>query len=412
MALVEQVETPESGDGLLDVVDNCLVGRPGRSPAIPAMKRPTHLTLSCGILLALHVADVAAQQADEWTISSEPVVEIGVLDGDPAYVFTSIRAARLLPAGRIVVADRGMSSIRVYDARGVIQATFGRAGDGPGEFRGIGGLSVHPPDTIRVWDSGTFRISTFVVGDSLVGTERFDPNQPGGPKSVLDGFAGYFSNGDVALGWTVPGRGVEGQVSADRTVLGRFSPGGSLKHLLGQGEGLHRIRGSPDPFSPFPHAAVFRDSIIFMNGAEGRIAILDPSGGGVARTIEIGLPRIEVSSAWLALRQKVVETGRESLLERIPFPRLSHTPVLAGMLIDDRRLIWLKVYDPTSDSVYFGPPPGPGGEWLVITPDGESVATVLMPDDVIPLQIKGDRLLGVSRGEFDVERIVIYTLAR
>lgn len=387
--------------------------RPAEGISDRAMNRSTcHLLLTCGVLSPVHAADVAAQQPNQWTISSEPVVEIGVLDGDPAYTFASVRAARLLPDGRIVVADRGLSSVRIYDASGGIQSTFGQAGDGPGEFRGIGGISVHPPDTIRVWDSGMFRISTFLADGSLVGTQRFDPNQPGGPKSALDGFAGYFSNGDVALSWTVARRGTEGEVLADQTVFGRFSPRGSLKHLLGQGEGLHRIHGSPDPFSPFPHAAVFRDSVLFTNGVAGRIAILDPSGEGVARTLEVALPHIDVSSAWAALRQKILETGRESLLERIPSPRLSHTPAVAGMLIDDRGRIWLKVYDPTSDSVYFGRPPGPGGEWLVITPEGTTIATVAIPDNIIPFQVEGDRLVGVSRGELDVERIVIHTLAR
>ncbi|MEX0601238.1 MAG: 6-bladed beta-propeller [Rhodothermales bacterium] len=357
-------------------------------------------------------ADLFAQQPNEWSVAVRSVVEIGVADGDPDYMFTSIRGASLLPAGRIVVADRGTSSVRIFDASGNFEVSMGRDGEGPGEFQGIGGLSVHLPDTIRVWDFATIRITNFLFDGSLVGTQRFDSHQPGGPGGLLDGLAGFFSDGDVALSWTIAPRVSDGEVLPDETIFGRFSSEGSLKHLLGKGQGLHRVSRSPDPFSPYPHAVVYRDSVYFMNGVDGRVAIFGSSGEGVARTVEVTAPQVESSLAWAALRHKILETGRESLLERMPAPRLSHTPALAGMLVDDRGLIWVKEYDPTSDSVYFGPPPGPGGTWLVVTPEGESVATVAMPDGIIPVQVVGDLLLAVSRDELDVERIVIHTIAR
>lgn len=45
-------------------------------------------------------------------------------------------------------------------------------------------------------------------------------------------------------------------------------------------------------------------------------------------------------------------------------------------------------------------------------PSGEIVATVRMPDTVIPLEIEGDRLLGRSVSELDVERVVVHGIER
>lgn len=355
---------------------------------------------------------VAAQEVGEWTIVPESNTSIGVVDGDPRRQFTTIRAGRFLPDGRIVVADRGSSTIRVFSSDGGFLTEMGGEGDGPGEFRLISGLAITPPDTLHIWDSSALRLTTFLADGSLVGTQLFPASQPGGPGGSLDGLAGLFSDGTPALSWTVPGPRIGGGVAADRTVFGRFGSDGSLQHLLGEGEGLHRQAGSPDPFSPYPHATVYRDSIYFMNGVGGRIAVFSPDGAGVARTIDVPASHVPVDEAWTAFRASVQAEGRESLLGRIPAPKLEHTPSLAGLLVDDQGRLWVKLYDPESDSVYFGRPPGVGGEWWVLTPAGQILARVAMPARVVPLQITSDRLLGISVDALDVERVVVHRIQR
>jgi hypothetical protein len=363
--------------------------------------------------MALGTAQLSGQEVAEWSISADPVLQVGVVEGPPEYMFSSIRDIRPLADGRIVVADREEATLRVYDERGTFLRAIGSQGEGPGEFRGISGISVRSPDTIQVWDASLARMTVVRADGSVVGTERFDPGQPGGPGGgVIDGFAGVFRDGDVVLSWTIAGPGEGEDVLPDRTVFGRFSPAGSLRHLLGEGEGLHRFRRQPDPFSPFPHAVVVADSVYFTNGVDGRIAVLDPDRGGVVRTLEVPVRPEPAERAWRALREVLREDGRESVLERMPPPQLQHTPALAGMLADGADRIWVKVYDPTSDSVYLDRPPGPGGEWWVLSPEGRHVASVAMPDHVTPVWIEGDRLLAIARGPFDVERAVIHTISR
>jgi hypothetical protein len=59
----------------------------------------------------------------------------------------------LLDDGRIVVADGSANEIRVYDARGARLSTLGRTGDGPGEFRGVRGITAFGRDSLLAWDA-------------------------------------------------------------------------------------------------------------------------------------------------------------------------------------------------------------------------------------------------------------------
>src|SRR5687768_17678975 len=71
-------------------------------------------------------------------LADSPSITIGVVDGDPEYQFVDVVRATRRRDGTIVVADRGTSSLRFYDARGKFIRRSGRNGAGPGEFRMLG----------------------------------------------------------------------------------------------------------------------------------------------------------------------------------------------------------------------------------------------------------------------------------
>ena len=56
------------------------------------------------------------------------------MDGEDPYLFRYAWDATKLSDGRIVVADRSTSELRVFDAAGTYLATWGGLGEGPGEF--------------------------------------------------------------------------------------------------------------------------------------------------------------------------------------------------------------------------------------------------------------------------------------
>jgi hypothetical protein len=87
-----------------------------------------------------------------WTLSAQPLVDIGSGE-DSLYELATVMGAARLSDGSIAVANMGSSNIRVYDARGRYVRAIGRRGQGPGEFRQVMGLERRPGDTLAVIDS-------------------------------------------------------------------------------------------------------------------------------------------------------------------------------------------------------------------------------------------------------------------
>ncbi|MEN8143922.1 MAG: 6-bladed beta-propeller, partial [Gemmatimonadota bacterium] len=70
-----------------------------------------------------------------WRLSAAPVLDIGTLDGPDENQLFRVLMARRSTDGRIYVANTGTHEIRVFDSGGEHLRSFGREGDGPGEFR-------------------------------------------------------------------------------------------------------------------------------------------------------------------------------------------------------------------------------------------------------------------------------------
>ncbi len=80
-------------------------------------------------------------------------------------IFGAIRQARpmgsSMPDGRIIVADRVSRELRVFDTVGVHLATWGGAGEGPGEFTNLIRLDHWPGDSLVArWSQGN-RLTVF-----------------------------------------------------------------------------------------------------------------------------------------------------------------------------------------------------------------------------------------------------------
>ena len=70
-----------------------------------------------------------------WVVDTVPEYQVGELDGEEAYLFTTIEGARQLPDGRVVVLDRSSCELRFFGPDGVFLERTGGRGEGPGEFR-------------------------------------------------------------------------------------------------------------------------------------------------------------------------------------------------------------------------------------------------------------------------------------
>lgn len=111
-------------------------------------------------------------------------------------------------------------------------------------------------------------------------------------------------------------------------------------------------------------------------------------------------------------------SGAKLFIDHLDHGRLlrpNQFPQIGGLITDDRGYIWAKTYDPSMDPFYLKTNailPAAGGEWRVIRTDGGLVATVRLPATVRPLEIKGDRLIGVAVDELGVEKVVVHAIQR
>lgn len=113
----------------------------------------------------------AAQEPPRWQLSAEPSLEIGVVEGRPAYQLYGAISSVRLDDGRIVVLNAGSHELRIYDADGRILGAVGREGEGPGEFRSPVRLYRLGRDSVMVYDRGNARFSVHTVDGTFVRTE-------------------------------------------------------------------------------------------------------------------------------------------------------------------------------------------------------------------------------------------------
>ena len=147
-------------------------------------------TDSAGIPIVTTVAPLW-EPGDAWTVDPEPVVEIGTVTGAVEYQFSEVVAAVRLGNGDIVVADRGASELRNYDAAGTFQWRTGRFGQGPGEFESLDFLGSTTGDSLVTYDEGLTRVQLFDAGGQMarsfdVRPQRFDPDRAGDMSSPED----------------------------------------------------------------------------------------------------------------------------------------------------------------------------------------------------------------------------------
>ena len=358
---------------------------------------------------ALVAAELTAQGPQVWSLSPDA----RVLGRGYDELFESVRFGRLYPGGGAVVADAAGLFVRSYASNGFRKWTFGRDGDGPGEFRGVFGLWVSLDGTVGVWDGQTRRLTFVDSTGRLSSTVRVS-------SSVLDGnlelFFGSYPNGDLLLGALrlerVP---APGQVVTETWSLGRFSLEGQLRATLGQVEGMRRMRRAPLPFTPVSWIALRGDSLLFVEGYENTVQV----AGDVAtasRRIELPFRRSATQAAYSALERQLRERNRGFFLDLLrEAPRSEEFPQVAGLVVDDTGHVWIKEYDPERDALWLKSSAvavAPGGTWHVVDMDGSAIATMRVPANFVLLDVARNQALGVEHDQYDVQRVVIRQIIR
>ncbi len=164
---------------------------------------PSRFTVrdSAGVQIVESTAPAWAPE-EAWTVSGEPTVHIGVIDGGEEYQFTTIAGVWRVPDGGFVVADVQSAQVRFFGAGGVFRGSFGRQGEGPGEFERMVIAYPYRGDSIAVWDARR-RFYVFDRDGQLGRSMPFSVTPPPPPEGTgpvglaVGGLNGVFPDGTL-----------------------------------------------------------------------------------------------------------------------------------------------------------------------------------------------------------------------
>lgn len=358
-----------------------------------------------------------------------PEISIGELDGDENYVFGRIRSLAVDQRDRILAVDALVPALRVYGSDGSYVETWGREGEGPGEFRGPdGGMSVLSDGRVVVRDPGNARLLVF--------------SADGEPLDTWPVITGQYINrvqfslyGDTILNPDIVNMGDE--IGNWRTGMVRISPEGRVLDTLpvpdaGTRAPILRARSGgnnaemPVPWYPREHWA-WHPNGYFIHGVADSYSFSLLRDGDPLR-IERSVGSTSVQSGERDQEEERVTRGMRWLdpTWRWDGPQIPpKKPAFSGLFVGRQGRIWVlrdgPAYEVVDDDYDPTDPDDVEIRWKqdrlfdAFESDGTFLGTIQVPRDftmIRPMPLfDGDRVWAVTSDELDVQRIVRYRLA-
>ena len=363
--------------------------------------------------------DLTNTAVDPYATVGDHDLEIGVLDGNPAYTFTGILDVRTRHDGSVLVSDAG-GEIRIYGDDGLHLRTLGRRGDGPGEFATGPSIVGLAGDTVFAWDSRRRRVTAFSdQGHTLETTTLL--TEAIGPLTLLRQSDGTYLSKSRWVSSTADEEGPHDvRVELDSVVVARRDASGAVLDTVEIRADMERVRRRQAlDDGRFAMQMMARPltarAFLRSNGAQPIIA--HNKSLELVHYGEVGRPQevLRVAGAWPTASADAIRSTLEARLaeaaeEREMDPRTlrvyeefmpERAPTFSELLISAEGHIWVASFEFDASDGY---------EWLVFSPRGQLHGTVRTPPDLRVFDIRGDYLVGVVGDELDVEYVRRYPL--
>ena len=357
---------------------------------------------SAGIV-SVSVGPLVGVRAPEWRLDRQFATSRTGVE------FFRVSAARLLSDGRVVVGDGGNHEVSILDSRGRLVTRVGRAGDGPGEFRGI--AAVHPSaGGFAAYDPRLGRWTHFAADGGLIATEPMRP-----PNPIVDLQPLMFAqSGEVLAVYGSMRRFAREGIRRDTTPLLYYSEPEATPDTLSfwasdEWSYAPSRAGTSRTYVGFGRslAASGRDSLAVLGetdslnitvfGADGSVR-MRIGGGGPRRptTEEDGERWRELAAADLGA--SAPDAFRERL-EEAPFH--DSYPAFHSAVVDDRGRVWVGATAELDARERV---------WVVFGGDGWPVARMELPADVEVMDAAGGQVLVRETDDLGVQGVALYTV--
>ncbi len=347
----------------------------------------------------------------EWIVSDQPTALIGVAEGDDNYMFSRIASIAVGDNGEVFVGDSREKRVHVYTPTGKFIRSIGRAGRGPGELEGISSIST-AGDQLHILDPRLGRAVTYdTLGQHKETIQLAPAHGQGLPFPALS-----FADGVVSLTSISPRDFQDqGKIIADTLIVSLHKTGEDIASELSRIASYPRIgiehSGSVRfpylPFSVSPTLDSKGDILVMGSGLDPQLELVFSDGSKeiVPLPINRSQPSPEQIRQFREDRLAGLEGSRRErtlkYLELAPMP--DYLPAYDKSKIDTEGFIWLNVYEYSNLQQ---------NRWVIISTDGQQVATVKLPDSFEPHFIGKNRITGVWRDSTGINFVHTYELNR
>ena len=365
-----------------------------------------------------------------WSVDPKPITSIGGDENDPQGHFQYVQFARRLPDGRVVVAVGG--ELRWFGPDGKYLRTMPRAGSGPGEFRGIGGVQLHGDSIVLFGDYQFLKSAAYSHAGALLRDSRVDYGRIQRLGNWTEGLLALFPDGsrtetrdDPAIPRTAtnrprlsgdPGPGLFREMQ--RLYL--VPPALDTSYRLGVLGGIEQFGVAGARQTRFYQHPFYTHSYVAAGGTPMRIALVTnpvynieiwtptgkleriirrPGGRRVPTTAE---KAAAVSSFGEQLLQRQDSSSPSAVLARMPVP--DSLPAAYGLVIglDNEIYVQRQGTWALSGASHFD----------VFDRSGRWLGELALPPRTRLLDAGRDNLLGVRLDENDVPHVEVYRLRR
>lgn len=329
---------------------------------------------------------------------------------DPTRDTVSFQLVARFVGESVAVFSYSSTTIDLYDLKGSHLRRLGGEGEGPGEFRFLGGLWA-AEEWMWVFDPVLRRVTRFEIGDSAsVSTLSFASSSP--PYRFVGGLP---DGGFVVALLELDRSEVPGPVS-DSLLVTLFEAGGIESRVVSGATGFLRYRSSDGsllsmPFSPKLMAAL-RDSVVYVgDGSESAMALYDLRGDPSRELVWAGPTRVRVEENYLETVRDRLDSGsrlsqEDALLDAMEGMLM---PTYADFVTDDEGRLWLGEYQWEYDNLWAPTTPGGGArrKWVVVSPKGNLLGQLSLPADATVEDVRGNQLLMLREDEYGLQSLAL-----
>jgi len=344
--------------------------------------------------------------ADDSRVWLELISRIGSVDGEGPNVFGRISDVAISPAGDVFVLDGLASEIRSFDAEGGHLMTFGREGDGPGEFRGAYAMAFDSAARLWVVEEGARRYTVFDETGAVIRTLRRPIRWP-----VTRGVLRLTNDGSIfEHGWWADGPGAAIKMSvADEVLVNDTVPLPPWPPPGFPSRGPRPI-GRRVPFSPLPVADVGPDGEVWVGSGDSfQLARIGARGDTSAIIVmDVEAPALSDTELQAARDTAALAESQNFIVDASLIPSV-HPPFVAVVVAENGEL-WVRRPAPVTEAsthdrrTYL---------YDLFDPIGRYLGTVDIGTVDSPAPAISDSLfVGVKRDRLGIDYVEVYRIVR